>query len=49
MCRKNLVPAVAMVAFGVGLLAGCCINSSMVILCLALAAIAGGFCVMRHR
>ena len=49
MCRQSVIPAVGLIAFGTGLLAGCCIESCLTSFCVALAAVGGGLWLMRRR
>ncbi len=49
MCRKNLVAAVGLMAFGAGILVGGSIESVFFRFALGLAAIAGGFCLLNRN
>lgn len=47
MCRRNLVLAAALIAFGAGLLVGLFVESCLAVLILAAASIAGGFFLLK--
>ena len=49
MCRKNWIPGIFLLAFGLGIGVGCCFSSCVGGFCLAGTAICGGIFVLRHR
>lgn len=49
MCRKNLVNAAALLGFGVGLLLGMFFESQLLALLVGMAAICGGFALLRGK
>lgn len=48
MCRKNLIPAGALMGFGAGLLVGLLFGSQFLALVVGAAAICGGFWLLNH-
>ena len=49
MCRKNWIPAAALIGFGVGMVVGLLLESQLVTLAVGLAAISGGIWLLRGR
>ncbi len=49
MCRKNLLPGVAALGFGAGVLFGLMLESSLILLIVGCGAICGGFWLLRGR
>lgn len=49
MCRKNWIPAAAVIGFGVGILIGATFESSLLTLAVGMAAISGGIWLLRGR
>ena len=49
MCRKNWIPAAAVIGFGAGILAGLAIESSLITLAVGMAAISVGVWLLRGR
>ena len=49
MCRKNQMVSLLLMAFGAGMLTGCCFTSTAVQVLLGAAALGSGICVLRCR
>lgn len=49
MCRKNMVNAAALMGFGAGLLLGLLLESQLLVLLVGMAAICGGFSLLRGK
>lgn len=49
MCRKHWIPAAGAIGFGVGLLIGLAVESSLLTLAVGLAAISGGVWLLRGK
>lgn len=49
MCRKNQLWGIAVLAFGLGLMVGCWMESEFVRNCLGFALIAGGILVLQKK
>lgn len=49
MCRKNHLWGLAVLAFGLGLLAGCWLESEVSQICFGLMLIAGGFLIFQKK
>lgn len=49
MCRKNMVNAAALLGFGAGLLLGLLLDSQLLVLVVGMAAVCGGFALLRGK
>jgi hypothetical protein len=49
MCRKNQLWGLAVLAFGLGLLLGCCLESELTRVCFGFVLIAGGFLLFQKK